>query len=375
MGIANEWPMVKLGDIQRKVSSINPTKFPDQQFSLYSIPAYDAGVPEKILGSGIKSNKIELQPGDILLSKIVPHIRRSWIVGEHDTSSIGSSEWIVYQDDRLDPRYLQNFLLSDYFHAQFLQTVAGVGGSLNRARPAAVAQISIPIPPIAEQRRIAEILHTVVTAINDCEKQLASLSQIQANILTYTEQADHVPFSRLAKIRSGTVQPSEHPFCNLPHVAPDNIESGTGRLKNVNTASEDAVTSNKYEFYAGDLLYSKIRPYLNKFAIPLFNGICSADMYALIPTQPATAEYLAMIIRSRRFLAYAEQQSGRSSIPKINRKALTAFPVPFHSESEIQRVTKIYQAVESTRSKLQLKIDGLKELQNSLSTRAFAGKL
>lgn len=375
MSSVNEWPMVKLGDIQRKVSSINPAKSPDQEFSLYSIPAYDAGAPEKALGSAIKSNKIELQPGDTLLSKIVPHIRRSWIVDEHETSSIGSSEWIVYQDDRLDSRFLRNFFLSDYFHAQFMQTVAGVGGSLNRARPAAVAQISIPIPPRPEQQRIAEILDTVATTISSSREQLVALSQIQENLLTETDQVKYVPLGDLAQIRSGTVKPNEHPYCDLPHVAPDNIESGTGRLQGINTASEDGVTSNKYAFCAGDLLYSKIRPYLNKFAIPQFDGVCSADMYALVPQEPATAEYLAMTLQSPLFLAYAEQQSGRASIPKINRKSLTAFPVPFHSEAEIQRVTEIYQETETARSAVERKLDTLQELQNSLSTRAFAGQL
>src|SRR5690606_9653361 len=105
-----------------------------------------------------------LQPGDVLLSKIVPHIRRCWVVG-HDTPGqmqIGSGEWMVLGGVGIDPRYLSKVLVSDEFHVAFMKTVAGVGGSLVRARPAAVAEIEIPVPPsLDEQRRIAAVLDKV----------------------------------------------------------------------------------------------------------------------------------------------------------------------------------------------------------------------
>jgi type I restriction enzyme S subunit len=53
---------------------------------------------------------------------------------------------------------LRHVLVSDEFHACFLRTVAGVGGSLLRARPDGVKEIKVPLPPLAEQKRIAAIL-------------------------------------------------------------------------------------------------------------------------------------------------------------------------------------------------------------------------
>ena len=49
-------------------------------------------------------------------------------------------------------------LVGDVFHSDFMRTVSGVGGSLLRARPAEVFKIQIPLPPLAEQKRIAGIL-------------------------------------------------------------------------------------------------------------------------------------------------------------------------------------------------------------------------
>ena len=126
---------------------------------LSSIPAHDQGVPELVLGSTIGSSKQLVQPGDVMVSKIIPHIRRARIVQQDSgLRQIASGEWIVFRGSEFDPGYLKHFLLSDDFHKQFMNTVAGVGGSLVRARPAQVRGIGLPLPPLPEQRRIAAIL-------------------------------------------------------------------------------------------------------------------------------------------------------------------------------------------------------------------------
>jgi type I restriction enzyme S subunit len=142
-----------------KSGSVDPSKFPDEVFDLYSIPAFDRGHPEVVAGKAIGSAKQVVRPGDVLLSRIVPHIRRSGVVANGSGRRIiASGEWIVFRSDRVHPDYLRHVLVGDPFHAQFMNTVAGVGGSLLRARPEHVGKIKIPLPPLAEQRRIAEVL-------------------------------------------------------------------------------------------------------------------------------------------------------------------------------------------------------------------------
>lgn len=151
---------IPLGEvIARRTGAVDPSKFPDEVFELLSIPAFDAGRPEVVQGGAIGSSKQMVQPGDVLLSKIVPHIRRAWVV-DRTTSHrlIASSEWIVFRDERFLPGYLKHLLTSDGFHRKFMQTVSGVGGSLLRARPAEVAKIHVSVPNKVEQQRIASIL-------------------------------------------------------------------------------------------------------------------------------------------------------------------------------------------------------------------------
>ncbi|GGN75987.1 hypothetical protein GCM10011610_20870 [Nocardia rhizosphaerihabitans] len=166
-----------------RAGSVDPAKHPDEIFELYSIPAYDAGQPDITAGAQIGSTKQIVQGGDVLLSKIVPHIRRAWIVSPHTGSRlIASGEWIIFRSNTFDPNYLRHLLMSDAFHRQFMNTVAGVGGSLLRARPAFVARIAVPLPAMHEQRRIAEVLDQVDALRGKRRKSISLLDDLTQSI-------------------------------------------------------------------------------------------------------------------------------------------------------------------------------------------------
>lgn len=150
-------PTIALDELMSPNSgSVDPSRFRDESFDLYSIPAFDNGRPELSIGREIGSSKQVVQANDVLLSRIVPHIRRAWVVGEQrGRRQIASGEWIVFRSAKAHPIYLRYLLVEDRFHAQFMKTVAGVGGSLMRARPAQVADIEVPLPSLSEQGRIA----------------------------------------------------------------------------------------------------------------------------------------------------------------------------------------------------------------------------
>ncbi|WP_396617307.1 restriction endonuclease subunit S [Lysobacter soli] len=163
----------------RRNGSIDPAKFPDEEFELHSIPAFDAGRPELVQGRQIGSAKQVVQPKDVMISKIVPHIRRSSVVGPASARrQIASGEWIVFRSDRFFPNYLRHVLISDDFNAKYMATVSGVGGSLLRARPAEVAKIKIPLPSLDEQRRIAAILDKADTLRAKRREAIAKLDQL-----------------------------------------------------------------------------------------------------------------------------------------------------------------------------------------------------
>jgi type I restriction enzyme, S subunit len=117
-------------------------------------------------------------------------------------------------------------------------------------------------------------------------------------------------------------------------VAPDHIEASTGRLLATKTAAEQRAISGKYVFDSGDVVYSKIRPYLRKAIVAKFPGLCSADMYPLKPGVDISSPFILAVLLGHHFSTYAESVSVRSGMPKINRAELAdySFALPPLSE-------------------------------------------
>ncbi|MGO7174167.1 restriction endonuclease subunit S [Rhizobium ruizarguesonis] len=141
----------------------------------------------------------------------------------------------------------------------------------------------------------------------------------------------------VVRIAKGQVNPKIEPYRSMPLVAPDHIESGTGRLIEIRTAEEQRAISGKYLFGPDDIVYSKIRPYLRKAILANFAGLCSADMYPLTPIGETSGRFILESLLAYRFTKYAEAVSVRSGMPKINRSELADFQVAVPNDPLEQR--------------------------------------
>jgi type I restriction enzyme S subunit len=139
----------------------------------------------------------------------------------------------------------------------------------------------------------------------------------------------------------GQVDPRMSPWRDWILIAPDHIESGTGRLISTATAAEQQAISGKYVFAAGDVIYSKIRPYLRKAVLVAMGGLCSADMYPLRPKAGVSSRYLLAVVLGDQFSRFTESVSMRSGFPKINRSEMAEFSVGWPPADEQSRIAKV----------------------------------
>ena len=137
------------------------------------------------------------------------------------------------------------------------------------------------------------------------------------------------PLLTAVRVASGQVDPRNEPFRSMVLVAPDHIEGATGRLLNKVSAGDQRAISGKYLFAAGDIVYSKIRPYLRKAILADFPGLCSADMYPLKPVTDVSGGFVFASILAHQFSIYAESVSVRSGMPKINRGEMAEYSMAF----------------------------------------------
>jgi hypothetical protein len=373
----SEWPMVKLGEIARFVSGGTPDRN-NKAYYLGQIPWISGA---DISDSGhlqirrrITEEAVEQSATSVVESGTLLLVTRTSIgkiaLAPNDLAFSQDITGIFPNDAVILRKYLESFIRS--IGAEQLKNRAR-GVTIKGVNRKDVEELKIPLPPLGEQKRIAEILGGVSKAIQILEHELQLLGEI--SVLEQQNNLSTQKLSDLVTIRSGTVDPTLSVNRNLPHIAPDSIEKNTGRILQIRSCEEDKVTSGKYHFYKGDVLYSKIRPYLNKVVIAPFEGLCSADMYALRPKEGINSEVLQALLMSKDFLAYAEQWSGRASIPKINRKALLAYNVPKMTDKQVNEVKAKIQSIHKVVELKCRKLSLLQELQKSLVNRAFAGLL
>ena len=144
-------------------------------------------------------------------------------------------------------------------------------------------------------------------------------------------------FARVAEVKSNLVSPDN--YLEYPQISPENIEKDSGKLLlPCKTVGEVGIISGNHLFYKGQILYSKIRPKLNKVCIAPFDGLCSADMYP-IETNNDT-RYIMYCILSNGFLQQVSMiTENRVKMPKINQtelsKLLLAIPNFLAEQKEI----------------------------------------
>ena len=170
---SDDWVAMRLGEIVAEgLSSVNPADAPNQLFELWSVPSYASGQPEILTGGEIGSTKRELPDRSILLGKINPHLNRVWKVARRTKHTlIASPEWItITPGETWDPDYLARLLTSPSFNRDLCSTAQGMG-SLTRASTKKVAELEIPLPPLAEQKRIVAKVDELMALCDRLEAQ------------------------------------------------------------------------------------------------------------------------------------------------------------------------------------------------------------
>jgi type I restriction enzyme S subunit len=130
------------------------------------------------------------------------------------------------------------------------------------------------------------------------------------------------------RIKEGLVDPTDTTYCDREMIATNHVESGTGRILFTETADEQGAISGKYLVRPGDLIYSKIRPALNKVCIAEGDWLCSADMYPVeMMKEEVSPQFLVYFMLSAAFVKLMVDESMRVAMPKVNREKLSACPL------------------------------------------------
>lgn len=175
-------------------------------------------------------------------------------------------------------------------------------------------------------------------------------------------------------LRGEKVDPATVP--DVPFVGLEDIEPHTSRILKTGQGSD--VKSSVARFSAGDVLYSRLRPYLNKVTVPDFDGVASAEILVLQPTAATEAEFVRRRIMTREFLDFAALLD-KGDRPRVNFKEIAEFPVALPPLPEQRRIVAKVDGLTTRTARARKELDRIPTLiaryKQRLLALAFSGKL
>lgn len=288
---------------------------------------------------------------------------------------------IMPKTDELDTNYLFHFLNSDIFENDAVRNSAGAA-QLNLSTNW-LSEYEIPLPPLPTQQKIANILDKA-DELRQYNKQLIekyeALTQslfldMFGDLKSNSKKWDLQPFEYFVKFDTRMTSDFAK-YASYPHIGIANIEKETGKLVDYKLISEENLSSGKYIFDETHIIYSKIRPNLNKVALPNFSGLCSADSYPLkVVKENANRIFLAYVLRSDSFVDFILTHSTRTNIPKANKEQMRKYigiAPPIELQNQFAERVAI---IEAQKQQAQLALAKSEALFQGLLQQAFNGEL
>ena len=323
--------------------------------------------------SDVEGTKLRFYPGDVIFGRRRAYQRKLAVA---ETEGICSAHAMVLRakPDVCLPEFLPFFLQSDRFFERAMAISVGSLSPTINWKTLAVQEF--PLPPLDEQRRIAEILWAAEEAIQQFEESARLLEAAKQRYFddqmsaTIEDSQAAVTLRDICTVQNGQIDPTVPPYSQMVHIASDDIESGTGHILETRTAEEDHIRSGNYAFSAQAILYSKIRPNLRKVAYPKFTGICSADVYPLYPrVEMVEPDFLFHLLLSKGFTDYAVMHSVRSAIPKINRESLLQYTFGLPGIERQRRMVSALQIFANASAKCAQHIEKSRKIKTVLLNR------
>ena len=257
------------------------------------------------------------------------------------------------------------------------------GATIPHISKVSLEELKLPKFTLENQMKIVEVIKLSQELIDKRKAQIEALDELVksqfiemfGDLNSNSKGWNIINFNEFAVIDTNMTKDFEK-YSDYPHIGIDSIEKNTGNILEYQLVKDSSLKSGKYLFDERHIIYSKIRPNLNKVALPWFKGVCSADAYPILCLDGIVDKnYLGYVLRSEFFLSYILAFSGRTNIPKVNKEQLKGFNMP---TPPIELQNQFADFVKQT-DKLKFEMEkSLKELEdnfNSLMQKAFNGQL
>lgn len=323
--------MIRLGDTATFINgyAFKPDHWGDEGLPIIRIQNLNNKDAEFNFYDGIVPEKYIVHDGDILIS---------W------SASLGVYEWnrgdallnqhifkVVFDKVPIDKHYLMYAVqskLSDMGKAAH-------GATMRHIIKSDFDSILIPYPPVDVQKRIVKELDLISGILIKILSQIETIDAL-AHSVFFEMFGDPVSndmgwnTGKMADVAPQKAYPGSIPSINGKYwlLNLDMVESQTGRILEKSLFEPSEIGNSTTTFNTDNILYSKLRPYLNKVVIPIEPGYCTSELVPLLPKKGIINRcFLAYLLRSKFFVDYINSRVAGAKMPRVSMSDFRGFDV------------------------------------------------
>lgn len=283
---------------------------------------------------------------------------------------------IQTSNETLDIKYLY------YFLEEYLEElrIKSIGGVIKYIKLENLQEPKIPLPPLSVQKEIVEKLDKAAV-IREKSKALLTYYDALAESLFIELFGD--PISNEKGWEVGVLDNVAPIKKYDKDIEPDNdgkfwllnldmIESNTGEIIDKNMVDISEINTSTIKFSEKNVLYSKLRPYLNKVVTPIEKGYCTTELLPLFPDENILdRNFLTYLLRSVSFVKYIEEKVAGAKMPRVNMDTLRRFNIILPPLSLQIKFAEMVENIEEQKARAKAEIEQSEAVFQALLQESF----
>lgn len=268
--------------------------------------------------------------------------------------------------------------LGHYFNSQIYRkkiSDLALGANINNIRNEHIDELYLNFPNDLAQKRISEVLDKISLLIDKRKKQLKKLDELVKSrfVEMFGDPVEndkgwqHQAIDKVAPSSAWAGDNSERVWLlNL-----DMVEAQTGRIIDCLYIEKEQVGTSTHGFDEGNVLYSKLRPYLNKVVVPTKKGYCTTELVPLRPNAMLNRQFLANLLRSEAFVSFIKEKVVGAKMPRVSMNVFREFECILPPLELQEQFAAFVEQIEKVKLHVQKSLQKLETLKQAQMQKYF----